>query len=209
MEDARSEIVVKRRAFLRRIFRTAAGVVLGAVTFSAGKRAKAKPTVWQLDPYKCTKCGLCETSCVLELSAVRCVHTHAMCGYCSFCFGYFKPDAEFLGTAAENQLCPTGALQRQFIEEPYYEYHIDESLCTACGKCVMGCNTFGNGSLHLQVRHDVCLNCNECAIGKVCPADAFQRVPADRPYLFKGQADEPEMTWIEKKDARHHGTSPA
>jgi electron transport complex protein RnfB len=35
------------------------------------------------------------------------------------------------------------------------------------------------------VRHDRCLNCNECAIARVCPADAFRRVPVDQPYLDK------------------------
>lgn len=204
MEDTRNNIIVKRRAFLRQSFRTSAGVVLGAITFFAAKRSSAKPTVWQLDPYKCTKCGLCETSCVLELSAVKCVHTHAMCGYCTLCFGFFKPEADVLGTAAENQMCPTGALKRQFIEEPYYEYHIDEPTCTGCAKCVMGCNTFGNGSLHLQVRHDVCLNCNECSIAKVCPVEAFERVPADRPYLFKGQQSPTQTTWFERVWTRHN-----
>jgi electron transport complex protein RnfB len=40
--------------------------------------------------------------------------------------------------------------------------------------------------LFLQVRHDRCLNCNQCAIATVCPSGAFKRVPADHPYLFKG-----------------------
>ena len=44
------------------------------------------------------------------------------------------------------------------------EYIIDEELCIGCAKCVKGCAAFGNGSLHLQVRHDRCLNCNECTI---------------------------------------------
>jgi electron transport complex protein RnfB len=109
-----------------------------------------------------------------------------MCGYCTLCFGYFRPDAAELETGAENQLCPTGALVRRFVEDPYYEYTIDESLCVGCGKCVKGCNTFGNGSLHLQVRHDRCVDCNECSIARACPAQAFRRVPASRPYRFKG-----------------------
>jgi electron transport complex protein RnfB len=53
---------------------------------------------------------------------------------------------------------------------------------------VKGCNAFGNGSLHLQVLHDRCLNCNECAIAIACPVSAFRRVPAERPYLLKGAA---------------------
>jgi electron transport complex protein RnfB len=50
---------------------------------------------------------------------------------------------------------------------------------------VEGCARFGNGSLFLQIRHDRCLNCNECAISRACPGDAFRRVPADHPYLLK------------------------
>ena len=48
-----------------------------------------------------------------------------------------------------------------------------------------GCLAFGNGSLFLQVRRDLCRNCNECRIAKVCPADAFVRVPADKPYIYR------------------------
>ena len=50
----------------------------------------------------------------------------------------------------------------------YFEYTIDEGLCIACGKCVVGCRLM-NGSLFLQVRHDRCLNCNECSIAVACP----------------------------------------
>ena len=44
---------------------------------------------------------------------------------------------------------------------------------------------FGNGSLYLQVKQDLCVHCNECSIARACPAEAFQRVPADSPYLLK------------------------
>jgi len=109
-----------------------------------------------------------------------------LCGYCDLCGGNLKPDTNARSTAAENQLCPTAAIQRKYIEDPYFEYIIDEILCIGCAKCVAGCTSFGNGSLHLQVRHDRCKNCNECAIARVCPADAFQRVPVDTPYMIKG-----------------------
>jgi electron transport complex protein RnfB len=89
-------------------------------------------------------------------------------------------------SAAENQLCPTSAIVRTFVEDPYYEYTIDEDLCIGCGVCVKGCASFGNGSLYLQVKHDLCVNCNECAIARACPAHAFRRVPADQPYILKG-----------------------
>jgi electron transport complex protein RnfB len=108
-----------------------------------------------------------------------------MCGYCDLCTGYLEPEPTALDTGAENELCPNGALGRVFIEEPYFEYNVDESLCNGCGKCVKGCGIFGNGSLFLQVRHDRCLNCNECSIAVACPSQAFKRVPADEPYLLK------------------------
>jgi electron transport complex protein RnfB len=108
-----------------------------------------------------------------------------MCGYCELCTGYFEPAPISLTSGAENQLCPTGAIQRQWIEDPYHEYKIVQSLCIGCGKCVKGCNAFGNGSLYLQVCHDRCRNCNECAIAIACPSEAFRRVPAGDPYLLK------------------------
>lgn len=165
-----------------------AAVATGALGFAFGPRdAKSnKLTTWQLDPEKCAQCGRCATECVLSPSAVKCVHAYEICGYCELCGGYHQPDAKELNTAAENQLCPTKAIKRTFVEDPYYEYVIDEELCIGCGKCVKGCASFGNGSLFLQVRHDRCLNCNQCAIADACPADAFRRVPIDDPYILKG-----------------------
>jgi Na+-translocating ferredoxin:NAD+ oxidoreductase subunit B len=176
---------VNRRDFVKLGLR---GMLLLALVGVAGlfvRRHRAQGWVWQLDPRKCTQCGRCATNCVLEPSAVKCVHAFKMCGYCELCTGYFEPQPNALNTGAENQVCPVGALRRQYVEDPYYEYTIDEALCIGCGKCVKGCTTFGNGSLHLQVRHDRCLNCNECSIAIACPADAYRRVPAGQPYLMK------------------------
>ena len=175
-----------RRQFVGNGVRIAGAIGLGGlVGYLAGRRGMADDTVWQIDPNKCIACGNCATYCVLDESAAKCVHSYAMCGYCELCTGYFEPDPNDLTSAAENQLCPTGAIQRKFVEEPYYEYSIDELLCIGCAKCVKGCNAFGNGSLHMQVRHDRCLNCNECAIAVACPSQAFVRVPASDPYRLK------------------------
>jgi Na+-translocating ferredoxin:NAD+ oxidoreductase subunit B len=141
--------------------------------------------VWQLDPTKCIQCGRCATNCVLTQSAVKCTHVFAMCGYCDLCGGYFKQGTTTLNTGAENQLCPTNAIKRRFIEDPFFEYTIDEELCIGCGKCVKGCVAFGNGSLQLQVKHNLCDNCNQCSIARSCPAQAFSRVPVHDPYLLK------------------------
>jgi len=148
-------------------------------------RSQAKTWVWQIDPDKCVRCGNCATQCVLSPSAVKCVQSYAICGYCDLCTGYFVPEPNALTTAAENQVCPTAAIQRRFIEDPYYEYSIDENLCIGCAKCVEGCTRFGNGSFYLQIRHDRCVNCNECSIARTCPSDAFLRVPAEQPYLLR------------------------
>lgn len=174
-----------RREFIRESLRNLALLAVGSVGGFAAAKGQKKDWVWQLDPNLCIQCGRCATECVLEVSAVKCVHAYPMCGYCKLCTGYFEPQPIALNTGAENQLCPTGAIQRHFVEEPYFEYTIDEELCVGCGKCVKGCTMFGNGSLFLQVRHDRCVNCNECAIGRACPVQAFKRVPADDPYLLK------------------------
>lgn len=156
------------------------GGALGLTVGNAEER-----TVWQIDPDKCINCDKCASECVIGPSAVKCVHAHAMCGYCKLCTGFFEPEPNALNTGAENQLCPTGAIKRTYVEDPYYEYVIDEKLCIGCALCAKGCNAFGNGSLFMQVRHDRCANCNQCAIATACPADAFVRVPATQPYLLK------------------------
>lgn len=184
-EKAKTEAPVTRRDFLRSSLRSAALVGIGGLAGVVAWRSAAENSVWQLDPQKCLRCGLCAVSCVLEQSAVKCFHTHAMCGYCQLCTGYFEPDPIDLNTGAENQMCPTGAIIRKFVEDPYYEYKIDETLCIGCAKCVDGCNRFGNGSLYLQISHDHCVNCNECSIARVCAGDAFRRVPVEEPYLLK------------------------
>jgi electron transport complex protein RnfB len=176
-----------RRGFLQRVFAGFAGLSILSVAGTAWRRASTPDTVWQIDPQKCTQCGLCATECVLTPSAVKCVHAYDLCWYCDLCGGYHQSYTQDPDTAAEHQLCPTSAINRTYIENPFYKYDIDEAKCIGCGLCVKGCNAFGNGSLFLQVRHDRCVNCNECAIARACPASAFVRVPADRPYILKGK----------------------
>ena len=184
-KDKEKDKGYNRREFINNGVRLTLGLTVVGTGALALSRSTGKDYVWQIDPFKCTQCGRCATECVKAESAVKCVHAYDLCGYCDLCGGYFKPGAK-LQTGAENQLCPTAAIQRKFIEEPYFEYIIDEELCIGCAKCVKGCSAFGNGSLQLQIRHDLCLDCNQCSIATVCPSDAISRIPANEPYIIKG-----------------------
>ena len=190
MEEPENNPKINRRKFLATGVRASVLAGLAGVAALIEKNSKAGETLWQLDPAKCIQCGRCALNCVMAPSAVKCVHVYAMCGYCDLCGGYFKPETKTLNTGAENQLCPTNAIKRKFIEDPFFEYSIDEPLCIGCGKCVKGCSSFGNGSLQLQVRHNICVNCNYCSIARDCPADAFSRVPANKPYLLTQVAED-------------------
>ena len=181
---------VERRKFLRVLGSVAAGGTI-ATLFGVPFRntiAKASETsyFWQINPAKCTFCGRCETGCVLPMSAVKAVHAVKVCGFCDLCGGYYRANVKELNTAAENLTCPTGAINRSFVEEPYFEYSINEHLCNGCGKCAKGCNSFGNGSLYLQIKQELCKVCNECRIAKTCPADAIKRVSVAKAYNIKG-----------------------
>jgi electron transport complex protein RnfB len=187
MADDQGRTRISRRELFHKGFRIVTILALVGGTGLALSRSLTADTVWQIDPNICVQCGNCQTQCVLTLSAVTCVHAYDVCGYCDLCSGYLREGALSRDTAAENRMCPTGAIKRIFIEDSYYEYTIDESLCIACGKCVKRCSSFGNASLFLQVRHDRCLNCNQCSIARSCPSGAFRRVPAKSPYILKGR----------------------
>lgn len=179
---------VSRFEFVRQGVARLAALGLGLVAGWAAAATRRRNTVWQIDPMKCVQCEHCATACVLTPSAVKCVQSYPICGYCRLCFGYFQPNAPELTSAAENQLCPTGAIERLFVEDPYWEYNIEEDKCIGCAKCVKACEMFGNASFYLQVRHDVCVNCNDCSIARQCPSGAFERVPVDQPYKLKHQS---------------------
>jgi Na+-translocating ferredoxin:NAD+ oxidoreductase subunit B len=176
---------MSRRGFFSAVLRGAALLAIGAGAVSLFKRSSSSKLVWQLDPDKCIQCGRCETNCVLTPSAVKCTQDYPLCGYCRLCFGYYEPDSKSFSTAGENQLCPVGALHRKLVQDPYYEYTINETLCVGCGRCVRGCGQFGNGSLYLQAHHDRCLNCNQCSIAINCPVQAWSRIPAVQSYDLK------------------------
>ena len=189
MDEEKKSSDMDRRGFLRRCLGGAGGLAAGGIVTAAALRAKGDNYVWQIDPYKCTQCGLCATECVLDPSAAKCVHAYDLCWYCDLCGGYHQSYTPPTGTdtAGEHQLCPVSAIRRTYIEHPFFKYDIDEEKCMGCAVCVKGCNAFGNGSLYMQVRHDRCVNCNQCAIAEACPSDAFVRVPAADPYILKGR----------------------
>ena len=183
MENSKSK---NRREFIHDGVRLSLALALGGIGGLSLSKVVKDDYVWQIDPFLCNQCGRCATECVLEPSAVKCIHAFDLCGYCDLCGGYLKPDANARTTAGENQLCPTSAIKRTYVEDPYFEYTIDEDLCIGCAKCVKGCTSFGNGSLHLQIVHDICVNCNQCSIARVCPSDAISRVKGSEPYKVKG-----------------------
>ncbi|HAQ39232.1 MAG TPA: hypothetical protein PLU49_04740 [Saprospiraceae bacterium] len=186
MSAEEKNIKLTRRDFVRKGIQFS---ILGGIGVMAGgllPKLVGQEYVWQIDTKKCTHCGRCATSCIKTPSAVKCFHAFDMCGYCDLCGGYFRQGVKNLNTGAENQLCPTAAITRQFIEEPFFEYHIQKDLCIGCAKCVKGCEAFGNGSLQLQVDQSICDNCNECSIARDCPSNAISRVPSGKSYLMQG-----------------------
>jgi Na+-translocating ferredoxin:NAD+ oxidoreductase subunit B len=188
-----------RRQFIDRTCRVVGLTVLGgAATTLVARRASAH-AVFQVDPSKCAACDLCRTSCVLSLSAVKAVNQFNKCGYCRLCPAFMditsQPDETGMPTG---KVCPQDALKRRVAgrEDPddpnnnYYEYTVDEKLCTGCGKCVKACKPpFGNGSLRLEIRYDRCVTCNECSILVACPEAAIVRVltPGLSPILHEGE----------------------
>jgi electron transport complex protein RnfB len=184
MEESKNKYKT-RREFVKTAGRMIIAAPLIAIPVALAKKTSVKGYVWQIDPFKCTTCGQCKTNCVLTPSASKAAHAYPMCGYCDLCGGYLRQGTKNINTGAESQLCPTGAIKRKFIEEPYFEYTIDEALCDGCAKCVKGCVDFGNGSLYMQIRHNLCVNCNECSIARTCPSKAVIRVPANEAYLLK------------------------
>jgi electron transport complex protein RnfB len=185
-----------RREVLGHAARGAAFVGLGGTAYLLSLKAN-ETYAWSIDPNRCVDsklgvfgvdvCELCATTCVLTLSAVRAVNDFSRCGRCYICPAYFKitsavgPD----GLPSE-KVCPRDAITREPIgwidpDDPannFYEYTIDEKKCNGCGRCVMECKEpAGLSSIYLEVRHDLCLDCNRCSIAAACPEDAYERRP--------------------------------
>jgi len=175
-----------RREFMERSLRIAGFAGIGGAAALLARRA-ASNSVYQVDPSHCIACDLCRTSCVLSHSAVKAVNDFQKCGYCQLCPAYYDvasmPDEMGLPTG---KMCPRDALKRRIVGEVdeldpnnnYYEYTVDEALCDGCGKCVKTCQPpFGNGSLRLEIRYNLCYECDSCAIQVACPENAVVLIP--------------------------------
>ncbi len=174
-----------RREFVRKAGRILVVAPLIALPLALSRKTSASAYVWQIDPFKCTQCGQCKTNCVLTPSASKCTHAFVLCGYCDLCGGYLRQGVKTISTGAENQLCPTGAIKRKFVEEPYFEYTIDGTCATAVQNVCWAAQISGMAHLYMQIRHDLCVNCNDCSIARTCPSEAISRVPADQQYIPK------------------------
>lgn len=200
-----------RRTTLKGLSRAAAlAGMTGAAAFLV-KKAEGQ-IVWQVDSGRCLNsrvgeadskvCDLCLKECVVTQSAVRAVNDFAQCGRCAICPAYFNvssavgPD----GLPSE-KLCPRDAIARKPIGEidpadpanNFYEYVIDEVKCDGCGKCVMACKEpAGLGSIRLMIRHNLCVDCNRCAISQACPKDALIQLTVPKALVSQRQSGHSE-----------------
>ena len=92
---------IKRREFLNKGIRLGIGAGLGVIGVGLITRSASGKAIWQLDPSKCVQCGNCATNCVLQTSAVKCVHVTTMCGYCDLCGGFLRQGVKNINTGAE------------------------------------------------------------------------------------------------------------
>lgn len=150
------------------------------------------PYVWRINPDKCNFCGLCESACVRMPSAVKAVNDQTKCSYCVACYGHLA-DLTISSDKIQDagmRVCPYDAVTRKELtggKNGYHVYSINESKCTACGKCTKRCNELGTKSMFLLIRPDLCIGCNRCNIAAVCPQNAIERAHSYPEDDFRGE----------------------
>lgn len=188
-----------RRDFLQLIGRGLGVATLGTIAGRVllGGREDAEFTQpphrygWQIDPDKCTSCGLCATACVRKPSAVKAVNDQKKCSNCVVCYGHIH-DRSIASDRIDqdgHRVCPYDAVRRAQLcggIDGAYLYTIGSGLCNGCAKCVRECNLHGSKSMFLIIRPDLCLRCNDCAIARVCQSSAVERVPLFPVDDFRG-----------------------
>jgi electron transport complex protein RnfB len=188
-----------RRQFLLGLGRAVGVAALAGVACRVVKGGGSDPDFvqpshrygWQIDPDKCTYCGLCEKSCARQPSAVKAVNDQKKCSNCVACYGHLldlhTPSDRIAAT--DKLVCPLNAVARTRLFggiDGAYRYDINPDLCNGCSKCVRQCNTHGSKSMFLLIRPDLCLGCNECSIARICPSKAVERVPLFPADNFRG-----------------------
>ncbi len=191
--------MIDRKEFLRRSGHALGLVVLGTAT----ARILTKPSddaefiaqnrrfAWQIDPEKCTSCGLCETTCIRKPSAVKALNDPKKCSNCVVCYGHItdsKIDSDKIDSDGE-RVCPVNAVERKNFSggvDGMFLYSNNPKLCVGCGKCTKRCNEHGSKSMFLVIRPDLCLGCNECTIATTCPENAIERIPRESVDDYRG-----------------------
>lgn len=188
-----------RRNYLRRGGQLLGAALLGGAAWRAFSPpsdeadfiAQGRRFAWQIDPDKCTSCGVCETACVRKPSAVKALNDPKKCSNCVVCYGHITEthiDSDKIDSEG-NRVCPVNAVTRINFSggvDGMFLYAQDPKLCIACGLCVKRCNNHGTESMFLAIRPDLCLSCNECAIAIACPHDAIERIPREAVDDYRG-----------------------
>jgi electron transport complex protein RnfB len=188
-----------RRNYLRLSGQALGAAVLGSATWrivsppdeDADFIAQGRRFAWQVDPEKCTYCGLCETACVRKPSAVKAVNDVKKCSNCVVCYGHITDthiDSDKIDSHGE-RVCPVDAVVREKFSggvDGMFLYRNDPKRCIGCAKCVKRCNEHGTKSMFLVVRPDLCLGCNECTIALACPENALERIPREAVDNYRG-----------------------
>jgi len=188
-----------RRKFLVSLGRATCAVAIGGVAYRIISNQldpeKAGPKtryVWAIDPEKCNGCGICETACVRNPSAVKAVNDQKKCSFCVVCYGHIsnKEIASDKIMSEGIRICEYDAVKRESFsgtEDGSFIYTIDDKKCTACGLCVKNCLEKGTKSMFLIIRPDLCIACNSCNIAAKCPQKAIDRVYFGPEDDFKGE----------------------